>query len=109
MVWLKRILGLTGCGSLQWRWLRFDVIEDLLDYVWVSDVGDDAHGATTQWAQANINTKGAFERFAIATLRPKLKVQQVYLVSWVLQVFCILCSPLFPSLFYKILFRSSEQ
>ena len=54
MVWLKRILGLISCGSLQWRWLRFDVIQDLLDYVWVSDVGDDAHGATTQWAQANI-------------------------------------------------------
>ena len=28
------------------------MIQDLLDYVWVSDVGDDAHGATTQWAQA---------------------------------------------------------
>jgi hypothetical protein len=41
--------------------LRFDVIEDLLDYVWVSDVGDDAHGATTQWAQANINIKDSFE------------------------------------------------
>jgi len=54
LVWLKRILGLIGCGSLQWRWLRFDVIQDLLDYVWVSDVGDDAHGVTTQWAQANI-------------------------------------------------------
>jgi len=27
--------------------LRFDVIEDLLDYVWVSDVSDDAHGAAT--------------------------------------------------------------
>jgi hypothetical protein len=39
---------LTGCGSLQWRWLRFDVIQDLLDYVWASDVGDDAHGATKQ-------------------------------------------------------------
>jgi hypothetical protein len=23
--------------------LRFDVIQDLLDYVWVSDIGDDPH------------------------------------------------------------------
>ena len=108
--WVDR-LGDLRVG--QGWWLRVDVIQDLLDYVWVSDPkaapSDDACGATTQWAQANINTKDWFERFAIATLRPKLKVQQVYLVSWVLQVFCILCSPLFPSLFYRILFRSSEQ
>jgi len=37
------------------------VIEDLLDYVWVSDVGDDAHGAATQWAHGNINIKDSFE------------------------------------------------
>ena len=61
MVWLKRTLGATGCGSLQWRWLRFDVIQDLLDYVWVSDVGYDAHGATTQWTQADLDIKDSFE------------------------------------------------
>jgi len=44
------MLGLTGCGSLQRRWLRFDVIEDFLDDIWVSDVGDDAHVAATQGA-----------------------------------------------------------
>ena len=61
MVWLKRILGLIGCGSLQWRWLRFDVIQDLLDYVWVSDVDDDAHGAITQWAWGNNKIKDSPE------------------------------------------------
>jgi len=30
------------------------VIEDLLDYVWVDDIGDDTHGAATQWAHGNI-------------------------------------------------------
>ena len=37
------------------------MIEDLLDYVWVSDVGDDSHGAATQWTQANIKIKDSFE------------------------------------------------
>jgi hypothetical protein len=32
-------------------WLRFDMIEDLFDYVWVSD---DRHGASTQWTHSNI-------------------------------------------------------
>jgi|TARA_B110000196_G_scaffold50231_1_gene40898 hypothetical protein len=41
--------------------LRFDVIEDLLDYVWVNDVGDDTHGAATQRAHGNINIKDSFE------------------------------------------------
>ena len=40
-------------------------MEDFLDYVWVSDVGDDAHGATTQWTYGNINIKDSFE-----SLRP---------------------------------------
>jgi hypothetical protein len=38
--------------------LRFDVIEDLLDYVWVNDPkaapSDDTHGAATQRAHGNI-------------------------------------------------------
>ena len=34
LVWLKRVLGSTFCRSLQWRLLPFDVIQDLLDYVW---------------------------------------------------------------------------
>jgi hypothetical protein len=70
----EHVLGLNSCRWFSRWWLRFDVIEDLLDYVWVSDPkaapSDDACGSTTQWAQANINTKDSFERFAIATLRP---------------------------------------
>jgi len=53
-----------------WWWLRFDVIQDLLNYVWVSNVSDNAHGATTQWTYGNINIKDSFERFAVATLSP---------------------------------------
>jgi hypothetical protein len=45
--------GLDSCRAFTRRWLRFDVIEDLLDYVWVSDVSDDAYGATTQGAGGN--------------------------------------------------------
>ena len=48
----KHVLGLGSCCSFKRRWLRFDVIEDLLDYVWVSDVSNDAHGAATQWPGA---------------------------------------------------------
>ena len=43
-----------GCAST-------DVIEDLLDYGWVTDVGDDAHGAATKWIQANVNVKDSLE------------------------------------------------
>ena len=50
----EHVLGLNSCRRFKGWWLRFDVIQDLLDYVWVSDVCDDAYGATTQWAQANI-------------------------------------------------------
>jgi len=42
--------------------LRFDVMEDFLDYVWVSDIGDDANVATTQWTYGNINIKGSLSR-----------------------------------------------
>ena len=69
--WVDR-LGDLKVG--QGWWLRVDVIQDLLDYVWVSDSkaapSDDASGATTQWAQANTNTKDSFERLAVATLSP---------------------------------------
>jgi hypothetical protein len=32
---------------------RVDVTKDLLDYVWVSDVSDNAHGATIPGAGGN--------------------------------------------------------
>jgi hypothetical protein len=48
----EHVLGLNRCRRFNRSWLRFDVIQDLLDYVWVSDVGDDAYGAATQWTQA---------------------------------------------------------
>jgi hypothetical protein len=44
----------------RWR-SRFDVIEDFLDYVWVNNVGDNAHGATAQWTHRNINVKDSFQ------------------------------------------------
>ena len=33
----RHVLGLDSCCTFNWWWLRFDVIEDLLDYVWVSE------------------------------------------------------------------------
>jgi predicted helicase len=42
------------------------VIQDLLDYIRGSNIGDNAHGAGTQWAQANIKIKGSF-----GSLRPR--------------------------------------
>jgi uncharacterized protein (DUF1330 family) len=52
---------LDGCRWFSRWWLRFDVIEDLLNYVWVNDVSDDTHGAATQRAHGNINIKDSFE------------------------------------------------
>ena len=46
----SRVLGLNSRRRFNRWWLRFDVIQDFLDDVWVSDVGDDAHGAATQGA-----------------------------------------------------------
>ena len=43
-------LGLNGSRRVIRWWLRCDVIQDLLNYVWVSNIGDNAHGATTQRA-----------------------------------------------------------
>jgi hypothetical protein len=40
----RRILSLNGSRKIRRRWLCFDVIKDLLNDVWVSDVGDDTHG-----------------------------------------------------------------
>jgi hypothetical protein len=37
------------------------MIQDLLDYVWVSDVGNNPHGAAAYWAQGNINVKNSLE------------------------------------------------
>lgn len=60
-----RFLGMNGSRRL--KRLRFYLIEDFLDYLWVNNVGDNAHGATTQWTHRNINVKDSFERFAAAT------------------------------------------
>ena len=57
----EHVLGLNSCRRFKGWWLRFDVIEDLLDYVWVNDVGDDTHGAATQREHGNINIKDSFE------------------------------------------------
>ena len=35
------VLGLDSCRRFKLWWLRFDVIEDLLDYCRVGDVGND--------------------------------------------------------------------
>jgi hypothetical protein len=37
-------LGLARCGSFKRGWLRFDVNQDLLDYAWMSNVGNGSHG-----------------------------------------------------------------
>jgi hypothetical protein len=50
----RHVLGLNSCSSFNRWWLCIDVIEDLLDYVWVNDVGDDTHDAPTQRAHGNI-------------------------------------------------------
>ena len=57
-------MGLGSCCSFKRWWLRFDVIEDLLDYVWVSDVSNDAHGAVTQGAGGNIYIEDSSESFS---------------------------------------------
>ncbi len=46
----ENVLGLDSCCKLIRWWLRYDVIQDLLDYVWVSDVSDDAHSSAIQRA-----------------------------------------------------------
>jgi hypothetical protein len=35
--------------------LRFDLIQYLLNDIWVSNIDDKAHGANTQWAQRTAN------------------------------------------------------
>ena len=37
----------------------FDVIKDLLNYVWVSDASDDTHSSATQKAEGNIKPSAA--------------------------------------------------
>ena len=41
---------LNGNRKIRWRWLCFDVIEDLLNYVWVSDFGNDTQGTAVATA-----------------------------------------------------------
>ena len=40
----RRVLGLDGGRPFKPLWLCFYVIKDLLDDVWISDVGDDTQG-----------------------------------------------------------------
>ena len=60
-----RILELSDLRWFKRWWLRFDVIEDLLDYVWVNDPkaapSDDTHGAAAYWAQGNIDIRDSYE------------------------------------------------
>jgi hypothetical protein len=46
----EHALGLNSCRRFERWWLRFNMIQDLLDYVWVSDVGDDTHSSATRGA-----------------------------------------------------------
>jgi hypothetical protein len=46
----SRVLGVNSRRRLNLWWLRFDVNQDSLVDVWVSDVGDDAYRSATQGA-----------------------------------------------------------
>jgi hypothetical protein len=48
----ENVLGLNSCHRFIRWWLCFDVIQDLVNDVWVSDVSDDTHGSATQRAVA---------------------------------------------------------
>ena len=37
----RHVFGLNSCGRFDWWWLRFDVIQDFLDDIWISDVSDE--------------------------------------------------------------------
>ncbi len=43
---------LNGSRKIRRRWLCFDVIKDLLNDVWISDVSDDTHSSAAQRAVA---------------------------------------------------------
>jgi len=58
----ERVLGLNSRHRFIRWWLRFDVIQDLLNYVWVSDVSDDTHSSATQRAEGNINVNDSLEK-----------------------------------------------
>ena len=60
------------------------MIQDLLDYVRVSNIGDNAHGAATQWAQANIKIKDSFE-----PLSPSQGGRSIHLPLRVLRPRCV--------------------
>ena len=46
----RHVFGLNSCGRFDWWWLRFDVIQDFLDDIWISDVSDDTHSSPAQGA-----------------------------------------------------------
>jgi hypothetical protein len=46
----RHVFGLNSCGRFDWWWLRFDVIKDFLDDIWISDVSDDTHSSPAQGA-----------------------------------------------------------
>ena len=50
----ENILGLNSCHRFILRWLCFDVIQNLLNDVWDSDVSDDTHSNATQRAGGSI-------------------------------------------------------
>ena len=55
----ENILGLNSCHRFIRWWLYFDVIQDLVNDVWVSDVSDDTHSSATQRAEGNIKPSAA--------------------------------------------------
>ncbi len=57
----EHVLGLNNCHRFIRWWLCFDVIQDLLNYVWVSDVSGYTHSSATQRAEGNINVKDSLE------------------------------------------------
>ena len=57
----EHALGLNSCRRFERWWLRFNMIQDLLDYVWVSDVGDDTHSSATRGALGNIEVKDSLK------------------------------------------------
>ncbi len=65
----RRVSGLNGSRRLKRWWLCFDVIENLLDDVWISDVSDNPHGTTTQVAQGGGQVMTELSKVAIRFYR----------------------------------------
>ena len=72
------------------------VIQNLLDYFRVSNIGDNADGADTQWAQANIKIKDSFE-----PLSPSQGGDRFIFRVGVLRPSCVRCDR-FLSCFFKL-------